>query len=935
MHLRQQIKSVYFFLIFWLFLPLLAYTQQNINDIKVTVTFDSPPSTYTITKAPLKYDKTFALSLQVDDGLEVLKSVVFPSFETKYYSDGCGNIIPFTASSSLFCYQSSKENGPDLHDPTIIPFNESYLIWDDIKILYNNNYGIANHGVNSNDNTDPNFMNYSINRNRSFVRRKMFDVVKNEQVSNVFVCPSNIALWTQPAYTNGYNLVLNTNSGGPFGEHGGDVSNAIFNWSENQFIKRRQAGIEEPDIMSFTNQLLQNSVDGSNYWGSIFTHGFDVDGYPASTFNSDFEYIASNYGKDGQDNILVASDEEIYDYLHIRDAIQLDTSLIDNTLEITFSGNLPSNLRYYAISLVILANTNIASVDVSGVNDFSYNTSGLINFSWDGQVVPDPETLAENYVADALISGGERDAWIAMDYVYTLTPGSAKRIQLTEQLCNLDVVYEEGFCDIIPPDSIRITGDTIICLGESTILYATPGFDLYEWSTFEPGAEITVSPITTTQYSVRGLLNGVDYFDTVTVIVNSVPNIISHSESTISHIPGINDTLWVSTQDESLTYLWDDGSTDSTLIVDPPFSADYYVDVINTNDCSTRQEFSVKVNNTFDFTFDSVCFGGITHLENISSFPDSVIRVQWDLNSDGVFDDAEGDVVDYEFMDVGNHLVGMKSVLYPAGIDLTFHVVAVGDKPIPDFDVNGVCIPSTTNFSDNSTIVVGELTNWYWEFGDGGTDVSGFVSHKYSNPDQYNVKLVVSSNIGCKDSITKQIDIGESAEFVIIDADGNTLFANDTSWITKGDSLYVTIENATSYDSIIWDNEVRNAVYYVTNEGTFSVDVYSGPCALSRERILAFSGGGGGGSTTNEVMSLFTPNGDGFNDNWVVNDPNITAPFKVSIYNRYSNLVYESSDYQNDWQGTYNNTSLPQATYYYIIEDALGVIFKGPVTILR
>lgn len=939
MHLRQQIKSVYFFLIVWLFLPLLAYTQQNINDIKVTVTFDSPPTTHTVAKAPLKYNKTFAFSFQVDDGVVDLYDKVYPTFSTLFYTDGCGNDIPFTASSSLYVFQTPGENGPDMHDPLDPSFDNSYLTWDFISQLYNLNYGIFNHGVNGDPSITNKWMNYSIKRNRSFVRRKMFSITAGANVSKVFVCPNQIYEWTQPAFDNDFDLVLNNRDGGPIGFTGGDVNDGAFSWKDQQFFKRSEAYRDKP-VLDYISTLYNQSVDGANYWGSLFTHGVpDVDNgddYPKSIFDSDFASIASFYGKGGLDNILIASAEEIYDYLNVRDAITLEESLSDNALEITFSGSLPSDLRFYAMSLLIDSDVTINSISVSGVDNFSKNEStGLVNFSWNDRVIEDAVILADDYTTIAETSMDKYDAWVAMDYIYTL-PLDETKVALATRLCNIPgVIYEDGFCDMTVDTIVKISGDTIICLGESTILTATSGMDYYEWSTGQSNPTIEVSPTETTEYWVKGTLNNNQTQDYTTVVVNPVPNIVSHSLANIIHIPGTNDTLWVSTQDESLTYLWDDGSTDSTLIVDPPFSADYYVDVINTNDCSTRQEFSVKVNNTFDFTFDSVCFGGITHLENISSFPDSVIRVQWDLNSDGVFDDAEGDVVDYEFMDVGNHLVGMKSVLYPAGIDLTFHVVAVGDKPIPDFDVNGVCIPSTTNFSDNSTIVVGELTNWYWEFGDGGTDVSGFVSHKYSNPDQYDVKLVVSSNIGCKDSITKQIDIGESAEFVIIDADGNTLFANDTSWITKGDSLYVTIENATSYDSIIWDNEVRNAVYYVTNEGTFSVDVYSGPCALSRERILAFSGGGGGGSTTNEVMSLFTPNGDGFNDNWVVNDPNITAPFKVSIYNRYSNLVYESSDYQNDWQGTYNNTSLPQATYYYIIEDALGVIFKGPVTILR
>jgi len=939
MHLRQQIKSVYFFLIVWLFLPLLAYTQQNINDIKVTVTFDATPTTFTVTKAPLKYNKQFAFSFQVDDGVVDLYDKVLPIFNNLFYTDGCGNDIPFTASSSLYIFQTPGENGPDMHDPLDPSFDNSYLTWDFIKQLYNLNYGIYNHGVNGNPSIINNWMNYSIKRNRSFVRRKMFSTASGADVSKVFVCPNQIYEWTQPAFDNNYDLVLNNRDGGPIGLSGGDVNNGAFSWTNHQFVKRSEAH-RDKNVLDYISALYNQSIDGANYWGSLFTHGVpDVDNgddYPKNIFDSDFASIASFYGKGGMDNILVASAEEIYDYLNVRDAVTVEENLNGNTLELTFSGSVPDDLRFYAMSLILEGDAGISNISVTGANNFSVNeSSGIINFSWDDRNIEDPVVLAQNFTTIAESSEDKWDAWVAMDYVYTL-PLDETKIELATRLCNIPgVTYEEGFCDMTIDTIVKISGDTIICMGESTILTATSGMDYYEWSTGQSTPTIEVSPTETTQYWVKGTLKNNQTQDYTTVVVNPVPNIISHSLANINHIPGTKDTLWVSTQDEALTYLWDNGSTDSTLIVDPPFSADYYVDVFNTYECSTRQEFSVKVNNTFDFSFDSVCFGGITHLENISSYPDSVIRVLWDLNSDGVFDDAEGDIVEYEFLEAGNHLVGMKSVLYPTGIELTFHVVSVGDNPMPDFEVSNVCIPSSTNFNDISTVIVGELVDWSWDFGDGGTDVNGYVSHTYSVPDQYNVKLVVSSNIGCKDSITKQIDIGESTDFVMIDVEGNTLFPNDTSWITKGDSLYVTIENATLYDSIIWNNEIRNAVYYVINEGAFSVDVYSGPCVLSRERILAFSGGGGGEPTTNEVMSLFTPNGDGYNDNWVVNDPNITAPFKVSVYNRYGNLVYESPDYQNDWQGTYNNTSLPQATYYYIIEDALGVIFKGPVTILR
>jgi len=70
------------------------------------------------------------------------------------------------------------------------------------------------------------------------------------------------------------------------------------------------------------------------------------------------------------------------------------------------------------------------------------------------------------------------------------------------------------------------------------------------------------------------------------------------------------------------------------------------------------------------------------------------------------------------------------------------------------------------------------------------------------------------------------------------------------------------------------------------------------------------------------VPSLFTPNNDGVNDNFLVpcfetdNFPNNI----VSIFNQWGDEVYRSENYQNDWQGTYNGSELPPATYYYVVE---------------
>lgn len=70
---------------------------------------------------------------------------------------------------------------------------------------------------------------------------------------------------------------------------------------------------------------------------------------------------------------------------------------------------------------------------------------------------------------------------------------------------------------------------------------------------------------------------------------------------------------------------------------------------------------------------------------------------------------------------------------------------------------------------------------------------------------------------------------------------------------------------------------------------------------------------------------VFTPNGDGFNDYFVINGLERYPVNHLTIYNRWGNMVYEKQNYNNDWDGYANvknrigESKLPVGVYYYIL----------------
>jgi gliding motility-associated-like protein len=88
-----------------------------------------------------------------------------------------------------------------------------------------------------------------------------------------------------------------------------------------------------------------------------------------------------------------------------------------------------------------------------------------------------------------------------------------------------------------------------------------------------------------------------------------------------------------------------------------------------------------------------------------------------------------------------------------------------------------------------------------------------------------------------------------------------------------------------------------------------------------------------------DPMEAFSPNGDGQNDLWMVTNPQCLRQARVQVFNRYGGLVYESRDYKNNWNGTYNGRPVADGTYYFVITYTLingkPEYMKGNVTILR
>jgi len=87
-----------------------------------------------------------------------------------------------------------------------------------------------------------------------------------------------------------------------------------------------------------------------------------------------------------------------------------------------------------------------------------------------------------------------------------------------------------------------------------------------------------------------------------------------------------------------------------------------------------------------------------------------------------------------------------------------------------------------------------------------------------------------------------------------------------------------------------------------------------------------------------QVPNVFTPNGDGINDEFRVAYKSLVS-FDARVYNRWGRMVYHWSNPQKGWDGTIGGKKAPTGAYYYVIKavgaDGIKYSKKGDINLLR
>lgn len=354
-------------------------------------------------------------------------------------------------------------------------------------------------------------------------------------------------------------------------------------------------------------------------------------------------------------------------------------------------------------------------------------------------------------------------------------------------------------------------------------------------------------------------------------------------------------TVTLSVPNGYVSYAWSSGQTSSTIYAGNP--GPYTVTVVDVNNCTAITSVVVsqgvvpipQLQSYYEF-----CDGNLLAL----GIPPFYAQYLW---SDGSTSNQD------TFSTSGTYWVRVTSSAGCVGTD-TFDINVFELPPLPNWNDTTRCVGDTITFDagpDNTTYI------WSTGVFTQTVDISSLTSLWVQVTDTNNC-------VSRSDTVLVQFSPLPSRPIIQNLPTGlHSSFANSFQWYFNGQLLV----GATSQD---YPNPVAGE-YQVIIENAFGCSASSNPFIVEEAAPGDFISGG------------ISPNGDAYNDAFYIEGVSRYANCKMTVFNRWGELVFEAEHYNNDWYGTNKNGNpLPDGNYFVVIEfgDARET-YRGPLMISR
>lgn len=178
----------------------------------------------------------------------------------------------------------------------------------------------------------------------------------------------------------------------------------------------------------------------------------------------------------------------------------------------------------------------------------------------------------------------------------------------------------------------------------------------------------------------------------------------------------------------------------------------------------------------------------------------------------------------------------------------------------------------------------------------------------------------------CKsDPVSNMVSV---AERPVVDLGEDTIVCPGTSF---------ELNAANPGSGYLWNTGADTQTIQVENPGNYSVNVTNGACSVSDEIFIDDCG------YDIFLPDAFTPDNDNINDRFRPKISGVLNFYKMTVFNRWGQMIFQSNDALYGWDGTFQGVLCPAGVYVYSIEYSFGtdlsdfkqMIKRGTVTLLN
>ena len=279
-----------------------------------------------------------------------------------------------------------------------------------------------------------------------------------------------------------------------------------------------------------------------------------------------------------------------------------------------------------------------------------------------------------------------------------------------------------------------------------------------------------------------------------------------------------------------VSWEWDFGDTNSSVVQNPTnhytTSGTFTTELMVESDQGCRdtiqQQVEVYQLPVADFNFTSMCLDESATFTDVSTSNSGTIDAwNWDLGDNVTEAGQEPIVHDYAAPD--DYTVELIVGTNLGCADTLEQTITVYPIPEADFTADSVCFNETTSFTDGSSILTGTINNYTWDFGFGASSTNPNPTNVFPETGYLPVFLTITSDFGCKDTITKQIRVYVLPEPEFTHND--TCFEDNVQFNNQSQILEGSIDTYNWQFGDVNNSNLENPIHGYGSEGLYQTEL--------------------------------------------------------------------------------------------------------------